>query len=109
MKRFYAIALAAMFGLIVGAPLLSKPAAASPALAGVSAPAALAKTDGLVSSAYYYRRGYYRRGYYRRGYYRRPYYRRYGYYGYRRPYYGGVVCRVRYTYYGPRRVCFRRW
>jgi hypothetical protein len=62
-----------------------------------------AATTPLLQKAYYYRRGYYHRPYYRRPVYgyRRPYYRPYA-----RP---RVVCTIRRTYYGPRRVCYRRW
>ena len=47
-------------------------------------------------------------GYYHRRYYGPRYYHRPRYY-YRPVYRPRVVCRVRYTYYGPRRVCVRRW
>jgi hypothetical protein len=55
--------------------------------------------DGLVTQVQQgftprYRYG--SRGYYGRPYYGRPYYR------------PRVVCRIRYTPWGPRRVCFRR-
>ena len=51
----------------------------------------------LVEKAQYYRRGYSRPRYYSyRRFYRPRYYR------------PRVVCRIRYGYYGPRRVCFRR-
>ncbi len=100
MKKF-ALVLAAVFGLIVAAPLMAKPAEAAPALTGAGAVAAEKLVPGQVELAqYYYRRRYYRP----HRVYRRPYYRNYGYY--RGP---RVVCRVRYTYYGPRRVCTRRW
>jgi hypothetical protein len=85
-------------------------AAMLPAIAAQSAdrPA----SGGLIQDVRYYHRAYHRRAYYhrpvyRRAYYRRPVYR--GYYGYRRPYYRPVVvCRVRYGYWGPHRVCYRR-
>lgn len=51
-----------------------------------------------------WRRAYYRpRHYYRSRYYRPRYYHSRRFYGPR------VVCRVRYTAWGPRRVCFRRF
>ena len=82
--------------------LASAPASATPIAAGSSAAVAGALDDGLLTQVqqgftprYRYRpRGY---GYgYGRPYYARPYYR------------PRVVCRIRYTPYGPRQVCFRR-
>jgi hypothetical protein len=86
--KFAAIALAALAALILGAPLTTSTAVAAPALAGASVPAQENVMPGLVQPAQYYYR------------------RRYGYRGYYRPRY---VCRIRYTYYGPRRVCWRRY
>jgi hypothetical protein len=81
--KFAAIALAALAALILGAPLTTSSAVGAPALAGASVPAQEHVKPGLVEPAqYYYRRRYYRPRYY---------------------------CRIRYTYYGPRRVCFRRY
>ena len=109
--------LAAMIvGVVVGATGLSVEKASATPLAG-SLPAATAAAGGnpLVSDVYYRRRFYYGRPafyrpyYYRPAYYYRPrrfYYRPYYY----RPVYGPrVVCRIRYGYWGPQRVCFRRW
>jgi hypothetical protein len=85
--------------------LASAPASATPIAAGSSAAVAGALDDGLLTQVqqgftprYRYRpRGYgYGRPYYGRPYYARPYYR------------PRVVCRIRYTPYGPRQVCFRR-
>ena len=88
-------------------------------LAGSGAPAAAAEASGIATrapaEAYMQYRG--RRYYAPRRYYR-PVYRPYRYYRpayrpyrYVRPRYvrPRVVCRVRYGYYGPRRVCYRRW
>jgi hypothetical protein len=83
--------------------LASAPASATPIGAGSSAALAGAVDGGLVTAVQWgHGRGHY--GY-------RPHYRGYGY---GRPYYGRpyyrarVVCRIRYTPWGPRRVCFRR-
>jgi hypothetical protein len=61
----------------------------------------------LVEKAQYYRRGYSRPRYYSYRRFYRPRYYRPRFYApvYYRP---RVVCRIRYGYYGPRRVCFRR-
>jgi hypothetical protein len=93
----------------LGALVAPAPASAGavPAAAARSAGALDDARPGLMQKAYYYRRAYRPRY----GYYRRPYYRPY----YARPYYARpaygprVVCRVQATYYGPRRVCVRRW
>lgn len=85
--------------------LPSAPASATPIAAGSSAAVAGAVDDGLLTQV---QQGFNPRHRYRpRGYgYGRPYYGR-PYYG--RPYYRPrVVCQIRYTPYGPRRVCFRR-
>ena len=80
--------------------LASAPASATPIAAGSSAAVAGAVDDGLltqVQQGFNPRYRYRPRGYgYGRPYYGRPYYR------------PRVVCRIRYTPYGPRQVCFRR-
>ena len=79
--------------------LASAPASATPIAAGSSAAVAGAVDDGLltqVQQGFTPRNRYGSRGYYGRPYYGRPYYR------------PRVVCRIRYTPYGPRQVCFRR-
>ncbi len=80
--------------------LASAPASATPISAGSSAAAAGVVDDGLlrqVQQGFTPRNRYRSRGYgHGRPYYGRPYYR------------PRVVCRIRYTPYGPRRVCFRR-
>lgn len=79
--------------------LASAPASATPIGAGSAAAVAGAMDDGLVTQV---QQGFIPRNRYRsRGYYGRPYYAR----PYFRP---RVVCRIRYTPWGPRRVCFRR-
>ncbi len=80
------------------------PAAKAAPVPSSPAVAAQLVVPGLTENAQYYGRRYYRpRPYYRPRYYRpRPYYRPY----YARP---RVVCSVRYTAYGPRRVCYRRY
>ena len=82
--------------------LASAPASATPIGAGSSAAIAGAVDDGLVTQV-------------QQGFTPRYRYRPRGYtYGYGRPYYARpyyrprVVCRIRYTPWGPRRVCFRR-
>jgi hypothetical protein len=92
--------------------LASAPASATPIGAGSSAAVAGAVDDGLLTQVQqgftprYRYRGY---GGYRGG------YGGYRGYGYGRPYYGRsyyrprVVCRIRYTPWGPRRICFRRY
>jgi hypothetical protein len=77
--------------------LASAPASATPIGAGSSAAVAGAVDDGLVTQV-------------QQGFTPRHRYRSRGYgYGYGRPYYRPrVVCRIRYTPWGPRRVCFRR-
>lgn len=94
----------AVIGAIVGGywTLSSAPASAAALGSGASAQAAV---PGAAPEAYMqYRRS--RRHYVPYRAYRRVY-RPYRYYrpGYYRP---RVVCRVRYTPWGPRRVCFRR-
>ncbi|MFO1147740.1 MAG: hypothetical protein U1E62_05120 [Alsobacter sp.] len=90
---------------VLAAGLAPRPveAASVPAAAVRSAGSLGQAGPSLLQDAYYYRRGYVRRPYYGRPAYayRRPYYRPYA-----RP---RVVCTVRRTYYGPRRVCYRRW
>lgn len=84
--------------------LASAPASATPIGAGSAAAVAGAMDDGLVTQVqqgFIPRNRYGARGYYGRRYYGRPYYAR----PYFRP---RVVCRIRYTPWGPRRVCFRR-
>ena len=90
--------LAMVFAFAFAPAAKAAPVPSSPAVAGQLV------VPGLTENAQYYRRRYYRpRPYYRPRYYRpRPYYRPY----YARP---RVVCRVRYTAYGPRRVCYRRY
>jgi hypothetical protein len=96
----------AMIGAIVGGYLAisGAPASATPLASG--APVAAAVTGGPLEGymQYGYRRRYAPRRFYapRRAF--RPIYRPYGFYA--RP---RLVCRVRYTAWGPRRVCFRRW
>jgi hypothetical protein len=75
--------LAALFALIVAAPLTVKPASAQPATTGAAATASESLRAGDIEQAQYYYR--------------------------RRVYRPVVVCRTRYTYYGPRRVCYRRY
>ena len=79
--------------------LASAPASAAPFGTG-AAPLAQLETP-LVAKAQW---GYRRYGYYRP--YRRYWGPRYGYYGWGGP---RFVCRWRYTPWGPRRVCWRRW
>ena len=75
--------------------LASAPASATPIAAGSSAAVAGAVDDGLLTQV-------------QQGFNPRHRYRPRGY-GYGRPYYRPrVVCQIRYTPYGPRRVCFRR-
>lgn len=103
--------LAAMIVAITGGylGLAGGSASATPLSSGALAPSAAHATANPLAekSQFYFGGGPYRR--YRRPYYARPYYR------YRRPYYARpvyrprVVCRVRYGYYGPRRVCVRRF
>ena len=84
------------------------PAQATPAQPSTAA-ALTQDAHDLTRLIQYYepRRGYYR-GPYRYGYGYRPYYgdRGYGYGRYRGP---RVVCRTRYTAFGPHRVCTRRY
>ena len=104
--------LAAMaVALIAGSMALpAGPASAAPVGAG-ALPLATAASNPLVEPAQYYyvRRRYRPYRYYRPYVYRRPIYR--PYYGYYRPrvYRPRVACAVRYTAWGPRRVCWRRW
>lgn len=104
--------LAALIVAIAGGYLgiVGGSASATPLSSGALAPSAAQATPLVEKSQFYfgvgpsygYRRPYYG---YRRPYYARPVYR------YRRPYYARprVVCRIRYGYYGPRRVCVRRF
>ena len=87
--------------------LASAPASATPVGAGLAAGAVTAGTP-VETVQYWGGPGF---GVYGPGY-RRPYY------GGPRPYWGGprrygygprLVCRVRYTPWGPRRHCWRRW
>jgi len=106
--------LAALIVGIMGAAIgLSGQKASATPLAGSLPAAATAGQNPLVGNVYYRRVYYYRRPVFRRVYYRRPVYyrrvyrpRRFYYPAYYRP---RVVCRIRYGYYGPRRVCFRRF
>jgi len=91
--------LLALLGLIMGGGLSLAGAPASAAPVGSALPAATMATGAPAEYMQYrrYRRYYAPRRAYRRGYYRPPYYR------------PRLVCRIRYTRWGPRRVCFRRW
>jgi hypothetical protein len=92
--------LMAIIGAVVGGYLAVAPASAAP----FSATTPIAETSA-PAEAYMQYRGY-RRYYAPRRAYRRVYRpRRYYAPRYYRP---RVVCRVRYTAWGPRRVCFRR-
>jgi hypothetical protein len=86
--------------------LASAPASATPIGAASSGAVAGALDDGLITEVQQgFTPRYRHRGYGYRGYgYGRPYYRP-RVWGYRPP----VVCRIRYTPWGPRRVCFRRY
>ena len=75
---------AAFLALVVATPLAVQPASAAPVTMGADAMVNEGQRAGDIEQAQYY--------------YRRPYYRR-----------PVVVCRTRYTYYGPRRVCARRY
>ncbi len=101
------VRLAALAAAVLGGFLaISGPASATP-LAG-ALPAGEAVGSPLVQKTQYYYVGP-RRRYRPYGYYR-PYRRVYRPYYYR-PIVRGprVVCRIRYTAWGPRRVCWRRW
>ena len=110
--------LAAMIVGILGAAvgLSGQPASATPLVGSLPA-AASTGDNSLVAGVqfgpgygYGYGRRFYRPRYYypRRAYYAPRFYRpRRAYYPYR--YRPRIVCRIRYTYYGPRRVCFRRY
>jgi hypothetical protein len=98
----------AMIGAMVGGYLTVSGAPASAAPLASGAPVAAAVTGGPLEGYMQYRG--YRRHYAPRRYYAprrayRPVYRPYGFYGrrYARP---RVVCRIRHSYYGPRRVCW---
>ncbi len=98
--------LAAMIVGIMGAAIgLSAQKASATPLAGSLPAATAAAGDNALVSNVYYRRAYY----YRRPIYYRRYYRPRRLYYYPRYYRPRFVCRIRYTYWGPRRVCFRRW
>lgn len=88
-------------GLAGAALVAGGPASATPVASGLAA-SAEALNAPLVEQAQYW--GGYGGGY---GYYGPPRRRYWGGYGggWRPP----VVCRIRYTPWGPRRVCFRRW
>jgi hypothetical protein len=90
--------LLALVGVVVGG-CLSAGAPVSAAPVGSALQAATAATNAPAEYMQYrrYRPYYTPRRAYRRGYYRPRYYR------------PRVVCRIRYTRWGPRRVCFRRW
>ena len=90
--------LAALIVGIMGATvgLLGRTAQATPLVGSLPA-ATAAGQNPLVSDVYWRRAYYYRRPVFYRRYYYRPYYR------------PRIVCRIRYGYWGPRRVCFRRW
>ena len=101
--------LAALIVGIMGATvgLLGRTAQATPLVGSLPA-ATAAGQNPLVSDVYWRRAYYYRRPVFYRRHYYRPYYRprRFYYPAYYRP---RIVCRIRYGYWGPRRVCFRRW
>jgi hypothetical protein len=86
----------ALLGLIMGGGL-SLSGAASAAPLGSALPAATTAVNAPAEYMQYRRYRYAPRRVYRRGYYRPRYFR------------PRVVCRIRYTRWGPRRVCFRRW
>lgn len=89
--------LAMVFAFALAPAAKAAPVPSSPAVASQLV------VPGLTENVQYYGRRYYRPRYYRPRYYRpRPYYRPYV----ARP---RVVCSVRYTAYGPRRVCYRRY
>jgi hypothetical protein len=97
--------LAALIIGIMGAAIgLSGRTAQATPLVGSLPAATAAGQNPLVSDVYWRRAYYYRRPVFYRRYYYRP--RRFYYRVYYRP---RVVCRIRYGYWGPRRVCFRRW
>ncbi|GGH12225.1 hypothetical protein GCM10007036_09890 [Alsobacter metallidurans] len=107
MKRFGMVlsSVFALFLLFTMAPQAAKAAAVTPGAAvqiEKQAPA-------LGEQTQWRRHGYYGHRHYYGGprYYGRRYYRPRVYY--RPAYRPRVVCRVQYTYYGPRRVCVRRW
>jgi hypothetical protein len=95
----------ALVGLVMGGYLAVPGAPASAAPLGSGLPITTA-ASGPAEAYMQWRR--YRPRYYapRRAY--RRYYRPYRYYRprYYRP---RVVCRIRYSRWGPRRVCYRRW
>ena len=101
MKRFGMIlsGVFALFLMVSMAPQAAKAAAVTPGAAvqiEKQAPA-LGEQTQYRRHRYYGGPRYYGRRYYRPRVYYRPAYR------------PRVVCRVQYTYYGPRRVCVRRW
>jgi hypothetical protein len=109
--RWAALVLAIAAGYLV----TPRPAtAAALPTAGLAATGTSAANPLVADVQYRRHRGWHRGGWHRRAYYgprrhwRRGYYRpRPAYYG-RRFYGPRVVCRVRHTAWGPRRVCFRR-
>ena len=105
--------LAAMVLAILGGYLALPGGSASAAPIGAGAlPLAQEAGNPLVEQAGWRRRHFYRPYYrpYRYGYYR-PYRRYWGPRYVVRPVYWGprLACRWRYTPWGPRRVCWRRW
>jgi hypothetical protein len=88
--------------LLVLVGVSASPARATPLSSGAATVERLAPAPA-IEKTYWYRRPYYYRPYYYRPYFHRPYYYRPHYY---RP---RFVCRIRYTHWGPRRVCWRRW
>ncbi len=117
--RFFRLA-ALVFAIVGGSLAVSAGSvSATPLSAGSLGTGAAQAGDGLIAHVQWGHRGYrHYRPVRRYGYYRPV--RRYGYYRpmrrYYRPYrhyrpYGfrpRVVCRMRFTPWGPRRVCFRR-
>ena len=108
--RFFRLA-ALAFAIVGGSLAVSAGSvSATPLSAGSLGTSAAQASEGLIAQVQWGHRGYRhyrpvrRYGYYRpvRRYYR-PY-RHYRHYGFR----PRVVCRVRFTPWGPRRVCFRR-
>ena len=104
--------------LAIAAGYLATPHRAVAAALPTAGLAATAPESALVSEVRWrrhggwHRRTWHRRTWHRRAYHHRRHWRR-GFYRprthYARRFYGPrVVCRVRYTAWGPRRVCFRR-
>jgi hypothetical protein len=82
--RMFLLNAALLLLVLVG--VSASPARATPLSTGAATIERLAPAP-IVEKTYWYRRSYYR-----------PYYYR-----------PRFVCRIRYTYWGPRRVCWRRW